>query len=147
MQEPYGHTLGYGLTMVAALRELAPMLHVNTFQQERGDSFSRHGTRPQWIGIELGVRVTMRDIQNPPPAPADLMLLAFRILEAGDLLNDDESPASFGLADLMKEALLRQGFVNVPQMTSCLDEWIRNANRLCAHCYRLPLISSTKARW
>ena len=52
------------------------------------------------------------------------MLLAFRILEAGDLLNDDESPASFGLADLMKEALLHQGFVNVPQMTSCMDEWI-----------------------
>ena len=46
---------------------------------------------------------------------------------------------------LMQEALLRQGFVNVPQMTSCLDEWITNANRLCAHCYRLPLISSTKA--
>ena len=52
------------------------------------------------------------------------MLLAFRILEAGDLLNDDESPASFGLADLMKEALLHEGFVNVPQMTSCMDEWI-----------------------
>ena len=93
--------------------------------------------------IELGVRVTMRDIQNPPPAPADLMLLAFRILEAGDLLNDDESPASFGLADLMKEALLRQGFVNVPVLPGRMD----NANRLCAHCYRLPLTSSTKARW
>ena len=52
------------------------------------------------------------------------MLLAFRILEAGDLLNDSESPAAFGLADLMKEALLSQGFVNVPQMTSCLHEWI-----------------------
>ena len=46
--------------------------------------------------FELGVRVTMQDIQNPPPAPADLMLLAFRILEAGDLLNDSESPAHLG---------------------------------------------------
>ena len=129
MQESYGHTLVYGLTMVAALNELAPVLHVNTFQQERGDSFSCgiwatwNKTILDWY-IELEVQVTLRDIQNPPPAPADLMLLAFRILEAGDLLNDDESPASFGLADLMKEALLRQGFVNVPQMTSCMDEWI-----------------------
>ena len=105
------------------------MLHVNTFQQERGDSFSCgiwatwNKTILDWY-IELEVQVPLRDIQNPPPAPADLILLAFRILEAGDLLNDDESPASFGLADLMKEALLHQGFVNVPQMTSCMGEWI-----------------------
>ena len=97
VQESYGHTLGYGLTMVAALSELAPVLDVNTFQQ-RGDSFSC-GIWATWNKtildryIELEVQVTLRDIQNPPPAPADLMLLAFRILEAGDLLNDDESPA------------------------------------------------------
>ena len=149
VQESYGHTLGYGLTMVAALSELAPVLHVKTFQQERGDSFSCgiwatwNKTILDWY-IELEVQVTLRDIQNPPPAPADLMLLAFRILEAGDLLNDDESPASFGLADLTKEALLHQGFVHVPQMTSCMDEWITE-HRLSAHCYRLPLISSTQA--
>ena len=81
VQESYGHTLVYGLTMVAALNELAPVLHVNTFQQERGDSFSCgiwatwNKTILDWY-IELEVQVTLRDIQNPPPAPADLMLLA-----------------------------------------------------------------------
>jgi hypothetical protein len=118
VQEPYGHTLGYGLTMVAALSELAPVLHVNTFQQERGDSFSC-GIWATWNKaildwyIELGVRVTMRDIQNPPPAPADLMLRSRSSRLA--ICSTTLSP------QLVQEALLRQ---DVPQMTSCLDEWI-----------------------
>ncbi len=69
VQESYGHTLGYGLTMVAALSELAPVLHVKTFQQERGDSScgiwaTWNKTMLDWY-IELEVHYTAR---HPEPA-------------------------------------------------------------------------------
>ena len=51
---------GYGLTMVAALSELAPV-HVNTFQQERGDTCGIWATWNKTIldwYIELEVPVT-----------------------------------------------------------------------------------------
>jgi len=67
VQESYGHTLGYGLTMVAALNELAPVLHVNTFQQERGDSFSCAiwGT---WNKAPIGLWGANYNARHPEPA-------------------------------------------------------------------------------
>jgi len=59
----------FGLDPGVVLSELAPVLHVNTSQQERGDSFSC-GIWATWNKaildwhIELGVRVTLRDIQT-----------------------------------------------------------------------------------
>ena len=61
--------------MVAALNELAPVLHVNTFQQERGDSFSCgiwatwNKTILDWyIELEVRARGASYTARHPEPA-------------------------------------------------------------------------------
>ena len=61
---------------------------------------------------------------NPMQEGTDgLVVLAFLILEAGELLEDGESPSVSGLADLMRDALQRAGAVDIIRMTSCMQEW------------------------